>query len=229
MSNTWRYQHSYLSQNKQLNSLNAFTEVLFFSHAWLPGRLRSTFVRKDSSATEWRDVKWLTLNAGIIPEALSNKHKYAHLKTVFIFTAYLRAKYRKHVNVRKEDGLCWHTAKQFHVCLLLQHRTRAREQQQIPAWLCLYKLSKILYHQVLRSSMYKLWLTMSGKCIHLEYGSSQCELQEILGQWASPVGTPEMAISPCSSLASFAWVWFESLPQRQGWVISASFKPELVS
>lgn len=94
MSNTWRYQHSYLSQNKQLNSLNAFTEVLFFSHAWLPGRLRSTFVRKDSSATEWRDVKWLTLNAGIIAEVLSNEHKYAHLKTVFISTAYLRAKCR---------------------------------------------------------------------------------------------------------------------------------------
>lgn len=88
----------YLSQNKQLNSLNTFAEVSFFSHAWLPGRFRSTFVRKGSFATGWRGMKWLTPNAGIVPEVLCNETMsmlHSHLLRLFIPVAYLRARHRK--------------------------------------------------------------------------------------------------------------------------------------
>lgn len=77
----------YLSQNKQLKLLNAFIEVSFFSHAWLPGKCKTTCVRKGSFPTGRRDTKWLTLSAGIIPEVRYNETTsilHSHFLTVHL-------------------------------------------------------------------------------------------------------------------------------------------------
>lgn len=145
-------------------------EVSFFSHAWLPGRCRTTCVRKNSFPIGWRDMKWLTLKADIIAEVLYNESTiilHSHLLRVPLLPQCIREPSKERCIKVKRSPTVRRQGTSMHV-VFCSTEQGWDEQKLVSAHLCLHTLPKISYHKVPRAFKHEAWLADSPTCIYSE-------------------------------------------------------------